>query len=302
MTLKEIIQRTAGFTGQSDRTANVNLINDAAFELYNSIDLPGQLFEESFLMGTERFITLPYYVQYVRAVRPCIGLRPELNTPAPYYNDEPQVSSPWRYRIHKISPQTAEISEASTLEFRILAAESFDVTISLAGKTDLADKYEENVIIPAGSLFAHSTGRYEWLDYMAKDCYTSSNIEVYDANLQQIGFIPNHVNVARNVIIQVLDLNTVASLTPNCIRVLYKPLLNRLYKDTDSWEDPFAQSLLMKIREINAIDAGDENKVAICGQKSHALMEQAADDFYRGTVQRMKQRHNPFSVSVGWRL
>lgn len=303
MILKNIIDQVAGLTALNDRSSLVQTINNAAQELWNTIDFPGVLKEEVFTLTADHYITLPYYVQQVRGIKGSSNEIVELNDKSASYQENSLYNNHYRYTIIKQTPLKAAIHNATTLKVVIAKAETFDVTVTFQGKNELSDCVTESLVFKPGETEKYTVNPFEDIFLATKDVTTNYNIKVYDGDGREIIFFPNHLREARNTMIQIASTEYFQYPIGTYIKVLYKPYLPWMENDYDSFPDKLSMSLLAKIRELVALESKDDlDRASIFSTKAATLFQQAADDQERGQTRRIHHSVNPFTDSAGIKL
>lgn len=285
----------------AERLLVVDLVNRAAKELYDSADLVGCLREQVFsaaLTGSQ--VTLPYYVEHIRGVRPYSGFYPI--TPInmlPRYVSTVWEDTKYNWRVKYKTPLETNLTVASHLTFTLKSTESTDVIIYVTGSTPTSDRLTESVTITAGSLSATSTNvftEFPGVKGLRKNRITTHNIDVYNDSSAIIATIPNCELESRNTIIQVVDSTGCCSTSPNtctsdctCWEILYKLRFVPFVNDFDEFPCMgYDDAIQWKARELWYADQdGKEERALLANQKCKSLVEQMDADAKKGIIHKI---------------
>ena len=307
MIVQQLLELAANYSGISDGNTLYDFINQAAQELWNSEDFPGTLQEESFKPydSGEAFVSLPYYVQAIRGVRPCIGMTTDVMHKVTAVMDDQYVYSPWRWRQVKRSPLIRNLGEASQLTIkRRLPAATEEVIVTLGGPSDVAESAEETVLFTADASEKQTVNAYEDLTHICKDVITTCDLEFYDSEGNLVAVLPNNFLEVFNTIIQITaTCSQRTACCNNCVLVLFKPYLPPLLRETDHIPEFMEQSLYFKFKEWLDLHSADKlERAGIMAVKSTALHERAALIAERGQQRPLNVRRSPFISYAGYRL
>lgn len=301
MILKELKERIAGVTSIGNGDKLLHKIQIAANEIWETVDLPGCLMEDYYVIGENNYITLPYHVGKIRGVKPLRhDFNTTLNSMVPAYFDNGYRISPWRARILRTTPLVRDIGEASTLVIKARKPVSGTVLISIAGPTDLAARGSETLGIDPGDSEVETDNRYTDLNLLVKDVKTATDLDVYNAAGEIVALLPNNLLEARNTLIQIWD-NGETQLGNYSVAVLYKPTLPPLVDDLDSFPDPYAHALELKIIEYFMIESADKlEQASVFAIKSDNLIGRFSADAERGLTQPFNIKRSRFNNTRGW--
>lgn len=306
MMVQNLIEFIAKNRGIGDGVSIYDFLNQAMQELWNSEDFPGTLQEESFKPYNEgeAFVSLPYYIQAVRGVRPCRRMTTDLMHKATAVMDDQYIFSPWRWRHVKKMPLIRDLEEASQLTIRRADPTSTDeVIVSLGGPSDVADSRQEAILFTASDSERQTTYAYETLDFLNKNIVSDCNFEIYDAAGNKVAVLPNHYLDVHNTIIQVTDACQQSIVTTTCVLVLFKPYLPPLLRETDIIPEFMEQALYYKILEWLDLQTDDKlDRANLMAMKAHSLHDRAANIADRGQNKPMNFRRNPYTLYAGYRL
>ncbi len=210
MSLKIILTRISSelgisITNDSELDWAITKVNELAKELYESKDIKDCLREISINLDTtdsgpvfSSLISLPYYVGELRGIRysNLPGTKIPLNDMRPRYHSGKGWGAnafgvPYRI-VREDAAISHDIVNASVLVFSIEQAVEVDIQIVVVGKTTLANRRQEIVTIPAGSLTASSNGNFEEIDSITKTDYTEVNVFVTDVEGNELAMISNN--------------------------------------------------------------------------------------------------------------
>lgn len=228
------------------RLKTLATINAAAREIWHMTDLPGSLMEQTFSIDrSKNQISLPWYVDHVRAVRRRnTGTKILLEDLRPRYHHAPWRQPYWTFRIKGTSPLIQPLAAESQLRVVLGAAESQPVTVTINGQSTTSVRARESLTFLAGSTTATTDAQFTTENpfgvvSITKDVRTLADVSVYDAQNNLVATIANTEKVAKNTIISVTDMeNPAASPYDDVYEVLFKTPCFELYND----EDVFANS------------------------------------------------------------
>lgn len=284
MTLLELKSKLADITGLTEASTQRTLIQLAAEELWNSVDLPNSLQEIRVTTAADRFVTLPWQVYKVRGVKFANSRNSvEINTIHPYYNDLDFYVSDLSCRVLRYVPIHTRITNASTLKFKARKAVTSDVDFTITGEVDNASYVVEPLTLPAGSREVISEERYVNIPRsITKALPSEVDVDIYDASGNLLGVFPNHLLECRYLLCQMYDRCTqIANTLDGCFDVLFKPYAPPLYSDGDAFPDPFAQVVLFKAVEQHFLKS-DTNMASVYNEKALELLKQFTADDTRG--------------------
>jgi hypothetical protein len=306
MIAQELIQFAANNSGISNSETIHSFLNQAAQELWNSEDFPGTLQEESFQPYAPGvpFVSLPYYIQAIRGIRPCRGMTTDLGHKATAVMDDRYIYSPWKWRHVKKTPLIRDIEEASQLTIkRTLPTATDEVIITLAGPSDVADQAEESLLFTANINELKTTNGYEDLVLLAKNVISDCNFEVRDSAGNLVAVLPNHYLEVNNTVIQITDTCNQQVIASNCVFVLYKPYLPPILRDTDPIPHLLEQALYFKFLEWLDLHTTDKlQRAELNAIKSQVLQNKAAFIADRGQNKPFNMRRNVFTPYAGYRI
>lgn len=212
-------------------------VNQCAEEIYKKTDLKGALMEQVFDLDVDSAqVSLPYYVGEVRGARHYDSrLKISINTYAPRYHYGMRHEV-WALKCRKLrkSPLAREISNESTLTFRLPLVETSDVVIKVIGPTNNSAQIEETITILAGELEAESVGNFKMpLNSIQRVSLGTYNVTILDAEDNELGIIPNNQFSAEYNIYQVMDWDSTEN--TSVIECLYKLRFTPFRNDYDEF-------------------------------------------------------------------
>lgn len=170
----------------------VDLINTAARELYESLNLRGssrtETFDSSFI--TQEIIALPSKVFVPYCIRRTDNQ--EIFTfkdQSSRFRESP--SNQYAYVFHRFSPLKREILNAGPLVFTIPDVEAAAVNITITGRTDKASFRIETVTIPAGQTSVNSANNWFRVDSLVQDRH-DYDVTVSDIDGIELAVLPNN--------------------------------------------------------------------------------------------------------------
>lgn len=292
--LRDLLQYAYEVTGipLDKRDQLLRLVNRAARELYDCADLPGSYGEKVFTFdadsGTEKLITLPWFIGSIRAARLYeIGPRIDLVSVAEKYAPRSWQPPFLEWRVYHRSPLVRTLTQATQLTFTISTAETTPIEITVVGQTTTAARVNETVIIDVGATSVTTLNQWSQDDpdgivSLQKNRVTNTDVVVTTTvDGTEVSKIPNRAFEARNIVIQISDDLSSYSTIDNSVEILYKKVWIPFYYDTDVFCAPeLEDAIVWKLREhwysVKAADAQNELMAAAAmaaKAKCDALMQ-----------------------------
>jgi hypothetical protein len=275
-----------------DRTTLVPIINEVYKQIIDSLDLPEFRYEVNITANVDfntRIITLPYYVQELRAARASrTGYNIALNAPARYFQSDHWFQNQWEWKIVGHRPHKRVIQNATPLTFVLKDVTSEDVVLSINGQTDRASNIEEILTIPAGSTKATTINSFKDLDVVKKAKPSSVDLKGFDGDGSEVIEIANSYLEARHVLVQIKDPIDQSFFTCTCYQILYKVRPPYLWNDSDFIPDVVYQALYQKTLEsiyetkVNAEGVLDP-RAEMYGNKANTLLTNHIENEVQGT-------------------
>ncbi len=272
------------------RALTLEHVNKAAEELYRMTDLDGSLDEMIVNIDTHtQQVALPPNIDNVRGgryyeSRHVITVDHSVNR----YQEPGYANDTWplRFRRKSSSPICRDIENQSILKFTLPGVESSDIIISTSGETDRSSNYNEEIVLPAGSLEIETTENYKKLKSIRKNRITTYDVSISDVEDISLGIIPNSQLFSKYVIWQVNDVEYSGTLSiAGSIEIQYKkpfiPFVNDFDQFLDS--DKYDLAIVEKYKELRAknVDA-----FTLYQQKANQSLQIAHDDADPGTTRR----------------
>lgn len=305
MALRDILLRAAPVIGMqitntSGRLACVDRINAAARELYDSTDLAGCLREEVFeTTRDQRMISLPWYVDKIRAVREYEArekittndMRQRYQTNAAYM---PMLS----WRVKGFSPIQRDITNASLLTFTLATADSVEFGIIITGPTQHASIATETLTVEIGETAVTSTKAFTSdpeLRAIRKSIANNVDITVTDASSNVLAVIPNTELESRYTLIQIGDTED-NSTDSMCYEVLFKMRFTPFVSDYDEFPcRGFDDAIYWKVMEhYHSERQGQEQNAILAHQKCVEVVRQQNSNMSAGLKMSMDFGTNRF--------
>jgi hypothetical protein len=282
--LSDMLQYAAEATGVRDvnsatRAQLLRYINRAGRELYEKYDLPGTVLEVTACVDpTEGQITLPWYVDQIRAAR-----RAEIHQPITLHDIRPRYhDTPWRqrlleWRVKKRVALHTPLSVESTLTFTLAEAQTETIQISVAGQTADAGSSREVVTIEVGETTATTTTQWAreqpiGIDTISKNAITTCDVVVTQTTGgTEVSSIANRLTSAVFVLVQVNDYAAGTNTQEYCVDIAFKRPYTELYYDNDVFGDSrLEDALIWKLRAHFCSMSNDPNVVSLAPGHSGA--------------------------------
>lgn len=235
------------------RNVLLRFLNEAAYELYMQSDMAGSLMEQVFKINGDQTIALPNYVGELRAVREYNSMIPwSINQLRPRYNQSNWTDF-WRnFRLKNRAPLMASITNESLINITVPSVESTPITVSISGRTAIANQITETVTVNATSV--STTNQFLDVVAVSKSQITNYDVTLADVDNKLLTIIPNNELQAWY---QIVDVSTMPWLTSSSstldhyVEILYKKALPYLSDDGDEFPaqgyDPIVSNKMMQI-------------------------------------------------------
>ena len=281
----------------SERSAVVAKINDAAQEIWDSTDLKESL--DEFIADinvSAQVISLPWFVENIKKMRYYNGRIPiELHDIRNRYNND-DGNELWikRWRQKRRTPINQTLTNYTRLTFTIPLAETVDIKVSLQGKTTNSSKSYEEVTIAAGQLSAMSVYDYIEPENIVKGAGNKYDITVTSGDGEVLSIIPNHLLYAKYNIVQFLDQeSSVLPQSYSAVEVLYKKPFEPLVNDYDEfcYGNKYDMAVLWKYLEQNTNSITDAKAAQI---KCTSILNQIMATEMANVTTKVNFAENPF--------
>lgn len=308
MSLRNILQKVATKTGadlsnQSQLDYLIAEINDVASDEYAAKDFPNSLVEQRFYMTADTELVrmvLPAEVGKLRATRysdlvsgqiTLVDMRPR------YYagNAWTDTKNLLKFEVQADNaPCKQEIANASRVLVKLKKAETFDVNVTLAGRTDFAEYYSETVTITAGETQKYSESMFEEFTNISKKEITNVDVTVEDLDGVEISEIKSYYYEAMFTIVQVSTrLLTEVYLQPGftrTIELLYKRRWRPMVKLEDEFMCPGCDNIIAwkYLADYASHQEGQEQRAILADAKGERLAGERALDDEQGKLLRLE--------------
>lgn len=249
MSLLTLVKRLGRETGlnpdnKEQKAQLVELINDAAEEIYTQTDLPRCLMEIRVSVDTTTplpRVTLPAFVGEVRGIRDFLqpvalhDVRPKYNV-MPWPNDRL-----YTFRILREIPISRSIDNAVALYMEPVTGVTTAFKVTVTGKTATAQETTAE-FDQYGSGTAEVT-LFEDIYSITKNENTTADVifRVADADGEEISRIYNYNDAARYVEVETTEYPqqcdcSYVGIPGRCLDILYKPQLRKLVSDSSVFQ------------------------------------------------------------------
>ena len=278
MSLRYIFRRVASEMGMPSPELNpeqkarlLDIINQAAEEVYEHKDLPISL-KEIYLKATNnKELALPAFIGELRAVRSTQWNDSwTLQDLRPRYHARDWPNSWKNWRIKEYSPIKVELVNVTpgTIEYPTIDNK---LAITLVGETDNSNRAVETVYID--NHVKQWTNSFLSFKRISKNKITPYDVILKDNEGNEIATIYADMLESRYVIVDISQYPSLSCCSDGTfpMEVLYKPRLNRLENDEDSFPvDGFDDVIVIK--SIQLLTEGQE------GKEQRAILMQAKSD------------------------
>jgi hypothetical protein len=276
MSLGYILRRVEAEAGFSAPDLNpetrdylLDIINEAARQIYTKTDLPISLEECYIRTSTEAELALPPFVGELRGIRSCEwNDNWTINDLRPRYSQAewPTIWKTWREK--KPSPLKIDSDNLANLTIQIPEADS-TVIVSIVGESLDSNNVRESITMDATE--KTGTKNYTSIKAIRKNKVTDYNITILDGDDEEISVIYADQLEARYKIVDVSEYPNLRECSDGTysMEVLFKPRLPRLIDEQDAfpvdgWDD------VIVAKTIELLEAGKE------GHEQRAMMVKAA--------------------------
>lgn len=281
------VERKSGMTGSDagQRAMLLDVINEAAKEIYEKKDLPGCLRECYVRASTNKELALPSFIGELRAVRSTLWNDIfRLQDMRPRYHNRDWENSWKSWRVKGYSPIHTEITNAAPGTITIPTADS-SLTVTITGETVDSSRVVDTITMSDTSVAM--TKSFTAIRSIVKNKVNDENVTVLDADDNEISTIYADQKEARYLIIDVSAYPNWDSCPENVMEVLYKERLPRMENDYDIFPvDGFDDAIVIKtIQLLTEGEEGKEQRALLMEAKVDAIVERKTND-KTGTYQR----------------
>jgi hypothetical protein len=241
MSLQYILKRVASIAGMSTDNADqkafmLDIINEAAQEIYSHKDLPVVLKEVYCKLTNGTKIALPPFVGEIRAMR-----SQRWNDKWSLLDMRPRYSAvDWTTKFDKVriigeAAIVNEITNASVLTVTVETADP-ELIITVVGETTTSNRSVDAITMDAVSKLGVKS--FTDIRSIKKNKVTDDNVIITDADGNEIALIYADQLESRYMIVDVSDYPTLIDCAGQGIfvmEVLYKPRLPRMELDADEF-------------------------------------------------------------------
>ena len=303
MALKDIIAGSFAPMGlnptvQNDRLLLVSKINAAARELWEQTDLVGSMAEQTFTVsGSEKEISLPYYVDKVRGVRSVDLLNKVIlhdMSPRYFYGEVYQSEFEFRIKNHSILRRT--ISNSAPMVISIPAVETTRIVFTVRGATTNAVRATEEVVIEVDELEVDLTKSFTDIVGFYKNRVTDNDCTLTDADDVVMSVIPNVLLEASYAVLQIVDVNLTSNQDGRSYEILYKRKFIPFVDDYDSFPVAgYDDAIVWKtLSHFFALKEGQEPLASGYSQQANKLVDDLDVNATRGVVLPVQSLPNRF--------
>lgn len=286
MSLKYIFDRVASESGITSPNLNeeqkarlLDVINQAAEEVYEDKDLPLSLLEVFLKANSNKQLALPSFIGETRAIRSTqyndtwklLDIRPRYHA-----KDWPNEWKNWR--LIRYSPVKIEITNSApgTIIYPVIDT---NLNITIVGETTQSNRFVDKISMTATSKVWTST--FLSITRIAKNKVTDYNVTIKDADGNEMAVIYADQEEARY---QIVDVSKCPDLSccPDgtyIMEVLYKPRLQRMENDDDSFPvDGFDNIIVAKAKQLIYEELeGQEEKAILADRKVNRLINRKVE-------------------------
>jgi hypothetical protein len=302
MPLEYILRRVEAEQGFSAPDLNpetreylLDIINEAARQIYTKTDLPISLEECYIRTTTEAEMALPYFVGELRAVRSCEwNDNWTINDLRPRYSQAewPTIWKSWREK--KPSPLKVDSDNLANLTLEIPTADA-TVEVTIVGESLDSNNVRETITMDATS--KTGTKNYTSIKAIRKNKVTDYNITITDGDGTEISVLYADQLEARYKIVDVSEYPNLEACSDGtyAMELLFKPRLPRMVDDQDSfpvdgWDDVIVAKT---IELLEGGKEGHEQRALLVNAKVKELTEDIINDKTEHISKKLGFKRNP---------
>jgi len=289
MPLLDILRRVGadvGITNYSTDAATkarlLELVNDAAEEVYEETDLPGVLREMYMQVPANYIIALPAFVGEIRGVRDQDLKRPyTLHDLRPRYHEHEWPSNWEGWRFIGYAALKADISNAAPMTLAIVSGGiDTTLTVTITGQTANEARVTDTITMSATSNVA--TKSFTAIDSIKANKLPSYDITVTDADDSEMAVLYTNNLETRYLLYDVSEYPAVGNCTGNTrlMEILYKMRLLRLVSDYDVFPVPEYDKIIAgkAVQLFTERQDGKEQRALMMHQKVEHLIKKKHQD------------------------
>jgi len=287
MAVKDILRKVAADVGATNyatdaatRSRLLELINEAAEELWENNDLPGCLRELFVRVPADYVIFLPSYVGELRSIRDTDLRRPwTLSDLRPRYHVHEWPSNWMGWRFIGTSAIKAEITNSAPFTLAIPVADS-ELEITITGQTANAARRADTITMSALSNLA--TLGFTSVDAIRANKLPTYDVTITDADDNEIAVLHSNSLETRYLMYDVSEYPSVGNCSDNTrlMEVLYKMRLPRLENDDDLFPVPEYDKILASktVQLFAERQQGGEERAIMMHKKVDMLVKKKQQD------------------------
>lgn len=295
MSLKYLLERVESNAGISDPTLNpaqrtyiLQVINEAAREIYETTDLPVTLKEVDIQVTKELRMSLPGFVGEIRAVKVLKNwdwttYRYSLMGIQSRYAGNNWANKWNNFEIVGESPIANELLTQLPLKFSYPVIDA-TLIVSTVGETANSNRVVDNTPITATVLYGGKN--YINITSLKKNKLSDYNLTITDANDNELAVIYADQLDSRYLLVDISKYPDLAG-TDCCIgdtpygymaTVLYKPRLNLLINDEDEFPlEGYDDLIVIRAKQLLAEDTDGALAVALYQKSQKRLKDKIQD-------------------------
>lgn len=301
MPLEYILRKVCQKTGLSkddedNRRIVLDIIQEAAEELYEQADYPGSLEECVLAVNEDTTVSLPPFVGIPRALREATSMVAwKLSSVRPRYHEKAWPNDSFRnWRDKGVSPLALDIETVTPPAVVVPFVETPPIQITFVGATDTAQNVTETVTITA--LETIITTPFTSYTAIKKDRVNTCNVSIVDSDSREISVIYNNEIEAAFRIIDISGY-PIAIDTNNdvfFIELLYKKKFPQLNNDTDAIPlVGYDNVIINKAVQLFSEEKGNLEKAIAYDKKAHRTAQRKAADVNKGKVMMVDTTPHP---------
>lgn len=301
MALKTILERFCRKTGvassdTAERAVAIQFINEACAELWTATDLAGCLRECVLQVNGNYEIALPAFIGKVRAVREFDSKYPwTIQDVRPRYHTYSWVHEWTGWRDKGKRALCKDITSITPLHFSVNTVEVPAISVYIVGKTADANSVAEELELSATT--NETANQFEEIESITKLEKNTQDVTITDDDGNVLAVLYNNMLTTAYTVLDISDFpftippQTAESL---CMEVLFKPVLPRLYYDSDTFPvEGYDNIIVGKAMQLYYEEMpGSEERAQIWGQKAESIAARVHKDTLGGKTMRFEfQRH-----------
>lgn len=285
MSLKNIKIRVQQYTGLDPTDANDNslmlqMINEAAREIYNKGDIPGSLDEAVFNLDPTYQIAVPNFAANVRGIREYYShAKQSLTSMAERYLDNPWYRDWERYRIKANSPIMHDVDNAGVLTISVTGGVLFDSgVITITGSTIASARVTETVTMDAAT--KTTTNQFRTIHSITSSVPRTYDYTVSDLVGTVLAVLPNNESFTNYQVLLLSSYPWSVVSTTQVMEILYKRAFIPFVNDGDEFISPgYDNSIYFKFQSNwDSSKDGKEERSMLAEAKAMDVMAGEVND------------------------